>query len=630
MANSNINDILYDMFGSDDEEGSQDETIREDNMHDSHEDTFDELLRDGPRYGMMFDSDTRLYEAYNSFAKKQGCRAHINAIKRYSGEWKVTTVELGHNHDLDPNMTALMASHRSLSMRMKRQLEENDIAGIRVCENIRLVEVQSGGPDKLGATPRDCRNFINERRRLRLGDGDANAIHKLFSSLQKKDPTFFHLMDLDEDLRLRNVMWIHPCSIAAYQDFHDVVSFDTTYLINQYQMPLATVVGVNHHNQSILLGCALLSHEHADSFKWFFSNWVEAMRGVHSTAILSDQCESIKIAVREVLPNTIHRLCLWHICQKIPQKFKGVAEYKRCSTEFYSMIYNNLSIVQFEERWAEFLSQHGLQTSRWLTDLYAERENWAPIYLNHYFWAGMVSTQRSESMHAFFDYYVNSQSTLKTFVEQYEVAINDKIRKELEADFQSKSWRPRLTSKYVWEGQFSRAYTLNLYKIFQEEINKICNCNVKEVACVGEDDVGGVERFEVLEMLIGCIEYHRQYTYIVDYRPSGEYISCNCRKFEFKAEYKETQEMEQDYQECVELGGSFEEKRKFLKKRNKETKKALINWKTPSPAASASVLAEEGISLEIVVGDPKVNRPRGRPEQKRFKSDVEKNRSRRK
>ena len=86
-------------------------------------------------------------------------------------------------------------------------------------------------------------------------------------------------MGLNEDLRLRNVMWIHPRCIAVYQDFHDVVSFDTTYLINQYQMPLATVVGVNHHNQSILLGCALLSHEHADSFKWFFSNWVEAMWG---------------------------------------------------------------------------------------------------------------------------------------------------------------------------------------------------------------------------------------------------------------------------------------------------------------------------------------------------------------
>ncbi|KAL1532608.1 hypothetical protein AAHA92_32595 [Salvia divinorum] len=280
-------------------------------------------------------------------------------------------------------------------------------------------------------------------------------------------------------------------------------------------------------------------------------------------------------------------------------------------------------------------------------------------------------------MHAFFDSYVNCRSTLKTFAEQYEVAVNDKIRKETEADFQSKSWKSRLTSKYTWEGQFASAYTLNVYKIFVEEINKICNCNVKEVACIGEDDDAiGVERYEVLEMLIGCNEYHKQYTYIVDYRPSGEYISCNCRKFECKdilcvhvlkvlvykdvqhvneryilrrwrkdvhrlhssivftggyphmtAEYKEIQEMEQDFQQCVDLVGGSEEKMKFLKKRGKETKNALMNWRNPVPEVPSG-LVEEGISPEILIGDPKVSRPRGRPKQKRFKSVVEKNRSR--
>ncbi|KAL8533220.1 hypothetical protein ACS0TY_009459 [Phlomoides rotata] len=60
---------------------------------------------------------------------------------------------------------------------MKRQLEANDIAGIRPCKNVRICEVQSGGPQNLGCLPRDCRNFVDQRRRLRLGDGDAEAIH---------------------------------------------------------------------------------------------------------------------------------------------------------------------------------------------------------------------------------------------------------------------------------------------------------------------------------------------------------------------------------------------------------------------------------------------------------------------
>ncbi|KAL1544896.1 hypothetical protein AAHA92_21688 [Salvia divinorum] len=267
-------------------------------MHDSHEDAFDELLREGPKSDMMFDSETRLYEAYNSFAKKQGCLAHINATRRRdSGKWKVTTVHLGHNHDLDPNMSALMAGNRSLSMKMKRQLEANDIAGIRICI---------------------------------------------------------------------------------------------------------------------------------------------------------------------------------------------------------------------------------------------------------------------------------------------------------------------------------------------EEINKICNCNVKEVACIGEDDAIGVERFEVL---VYKDVQHVNERYILRrwrkdvYRPHSSIVFTGGYPH-MTAEYKEIQEMEQDFQQCVDLAGGSEEKMKFLKKRGKETKNALMNWRNPVPEAHASVLVEEGISPEILIGDPKVSQPRGRPKQKRFKSVVERNRSR--
>ncbi|KAL8488555.1 hypothetical protein ACS0TY_024730 [Phlomoides rotata] len=179
---------------------------------------------------------------------------------------------------------------------MKRQLEANDIAGIRPCKNMRICEVQSSGPQNLGCLLRDCRNFVDQRRRLRLGDGDAEAIRQLFCRLQLKDENFFYSMDLDQDGRLSNILWIHPRCRAAYKEFHDVVSFDTTYLVNRYKMPFASIVGVNHHGHSILLGCAL--------------NWLQAMNGVHPNAIIADQCPSINLAIRDVMPNTTHRYCI--------------------------------------------------------------------------------------------------------------------------------------------------------------------------------------------------------------------------------------------------------------------------------------------------------------------------------
>ncbi|KAL8497642.1 hypothetical protein ACS0TY_021106 [Phlomoides rotata] len=72
-------------------------------------------------------------------------------------------------------------------------------------------------------------------------------------------------------------------------------------------MSFGAFVGVNHHGQSILLGCALVTKEDSASLKWVFENWIEAMGFVHPTAILIDQRESIKNALRDVMSNTVHR-----------------------------------------------------------------------------------------------------------------------------------------------------------------------------------------------------------------------------------------------------------------------------------------------------------------------------------
>lgn len=57
--------------------------------------------------------------------------------------------------------------------------------------------------------------------------------------------------------------------------------------------------------------------------------------------------------------------------------------------------------------------------------------SWVPAFVNKHFWAGMSSTQWSESMNAFFDKYVNSKTTLKQFVEQYENSLTINVRKRV-------------------------------------------------------------------------------------------------------------------------------------------------------------------------------------------------------
>ena len=67
---------------------------------------------------------------------------------------------------------------------MKRQLEVNDIAGIPLHKSYNSVVVEAGGYENLTFVEKDYRNYIDQVRRLRLGEGDTAAIQAYFSKMQ--------------------------------------------------------------------------------------------------------------------------------------------------------------------------------------------------------------------------------------------------------------------------------------------------------------------------------------------------------------------------------------------------------------------------------------------------------------
>ncbi|XP_019241123.1 PREDICTED: protein FAR1-RELATED SEQUENCE 5-like, partial [Nicotiana attenuata] len=360
--------------------------------------------------------------------KRKNCRARINGILEENGSWRVSKVVKKHNHQLEPALSRLMAGHRSLSKSLKRTLAAKDIAGLRPSKNIRVAEVLAGGPENLGCTPKDCRNYILNSRKLQLQEGDAQSLPKFFSDMQQKDREFYYSVDVDSFGRLRNVVWVYSHSKVAYEEFHDVICLDTTYLVNRYNMSFASFVGVNQHRQSILLGCALMSSEDIT---------LGALNNVHPLAIMIDQCDSIKAVISAMMPNTIHRYCIWHIFAKLPTKLSGVLDGKISKVEFKALVLDSINVAEFERQWTDFIEKYNLEERDWFYKLYLEKEKWVPVYLNDHFWAGMLSTQRSEGMHAFFDGFINRQSTLKLFVQHYELAIRAKFEKELEAEYRS-------------------------------------------------------------------------------------------------------------------------------------------------------------------------------------------------
>ncbi|XP_022871549.1 uncharacterized protein LOC111390703 [Olea europaea var. sylvestris] len=99
----------------------------------------------------------------------------------------------------------------------------------------------------------------------------------------------------------------------------------------------------------------------------------------------------------------------------------------------------NSAVVEadFEEGWRVMIDTYDLHENTWLLGLYENRCRWVPCFFKTSFWASMSTTQRSESMNAFFDGYVHSKTSLKQFINQYERALRSKVEKEIQADFRS-------------------------------------------------------------------------------------------------------------------------------------------------------------------------------------------------
>ncbi|XP_028087109.1 protein FAR1-RELATED SEQUENCE 8-like [Camellia sinensis] len=185
---------------------------------------------------------------------------------------------------------------------VKRILEINDQANIGVSRNFHSMVVEAGGYESLTFDERDARNYIERARRLRFGEGDAKSFQSYFMRMQAHSERFFYVIDVDEEFRIRNLFWTDARSRATYEAFGDVVSFDTTYLTNKYDIPFALFVRVNHHGQSILLGCGLLSSEDTNTFVWLFKSWLSCMSNHPSKIIITDQYRAMQNAIEIVFP----------------------------------------------------------------------------------------------------------------------------------------------------------------------------------------------------------------------------------------------------------------------------------------------------------------------------------------
>ncbi|KAH7663176.1 FHY3/FAR1 family protein [Dioscorea alata] len=452
---------------------------------------------------------------------RECCPAKLAVVKKREG-FQVSLFVEGHNHVMtSPGRVHLLPSHRKVTAAQKSLTRQLGEANVPPCQKMRILELQCGGIENVGFTQRDLYNAERDRRNS-IGGHDADMFYEYLKSEQENNSAFTFKIETDDENRLTHCFWADATCRKSYKYFGDVVVFDTTYNTNKYCMVLAPIVGVNHHGRTTVFGCALLSKETIETFEWFFREWLKAMPAGPPKLIITDQDPAMAKAIERTLPRTTHRLCIWHIMNKFPEKISGQG-WLQYSDEFKKCIWNSETAVEFEARWVDLVQKSNLTNNQWLKDMYTIREKWIPAYTKHIFAAHMSSSQRVEGEHAFFKRFVSKENSLLDFVTMYDKALTHIRHNELELDHKDANEKPVLKTSWGMEKKMSQVYTRSVFYKFQEQIHQVLayvatkmdeNENFMLWKVEREEDQGSKSHQVAVEKASNC-------------------VSCNCNMFEF-------------------------------------------------------------------------------------------------
>lgn len=455
---------------------------------------------------------------------RTGCLAMIRLRLVETNRWRIDEVKLEHNHLFDPERVQNSKSHKKMEVGSKRDLEPTVDVEVRTIKLYRTSVVDSASSWNLTSRGTENDKLIQSCC-LKLKAGDLQAIHNYFCQKQLTSPNFFYIMDLNDEGQLRNVFWIDSRARAAYSYFGDVVAVDTTCLSNKYEIPLVGFIGINHHGQFILLGCAFIAQETVETYVWLFRTWLTCMLGRPPQTIITDRFKAIQSAISEVFPRAHHRYCLPLVMQSIIFNLGQLQEFEAFESILNGTVYSSLKTDEFETSWDNMLERFGIRDHEWLQIWYEDREKWAPVYQKDTFLAGLFAVQSGESFSPFFAGHVHERTSVQEFLDLYDV-IMQKIRlKEALDDLESCKSNPLLRTRCYYELQLSKFYTKQIFEKFQVEVEMMSCCGtINQVHTSGP-----VTTYVVKECESGGIKELRSFE--VMYDKAAVEVRCVCGGF---------------------------------------------------------------------------------------------------
>ncbi|KAL0405203.1 UNVERIFIED_CONTAM: protein FAR-RED IMPAIRED RESPONSE 1 [Sesamum latifolium] len=438
------------------------------------------------RYGVTPESESG--SSRRPSVKKTDCKASMHVKRKRDGKWYIHEFIKEHNHELLPALAYHFRIHRNVKL-----AEKNNI---------------------------DILHAVSERTRKMYVEMSRQSGGSFNSCLSKNE--FDHQFDRGRSASEELVL-VDAKTRKDYISFNDAVFFDTSYMKINEKMPIALFLGVNHHFQPMLLGCALLADETKPTFVWLMKTWLRAMGGQAPTVIITDPDKQLKSAIEEVFPYSRHCFALWHILERMHETLAHVLkQHENFMKKFNKCIFNSLTDEEFDMRWWKMVGRFELQENEWVHSMYVDRKKWVPTFMRDTFLAGLSTYQRSESVNSFFDKYIHKKINLKEFVRQYGAILQNRYEEEDMADFDTLHKQPALRSPSPWEKQMSTIFTHAIFRKFQVEVLGVVGCHPKKEKEMGANVIFRVDDCEKTE------------NFVVTWNEAKSEVSCSCLMFEYK------------------------------------------------------------------------------------------------
>nr|GEZ58280.1 hypothetical protein [Tanacetum cinerariifolium] len=235
--------------------------------------------------------------------------------------------------------------------------------------NIEIIEqeneVESDGDDDLPevADPYTIMKKVT-------GESDAQILINKMENAKMYVP-HFTFQYKEENSKLVAMFWANEVAKCNYKEFGDIISFDATFNSNKYNMKFVPFIGVDNHRKCVTLGSGMLLHKHTASYTWLLKAFMTAFKK-EPTMIVTDQDEAMKRAIEAVFTKAKHKLCMWHIMQKILSKIcKEIYDETDFKDRFNKIVWNMfMEPLKFKEKWEKLIEDFGLQNHKWMTNMF--------------------------------------------------------------------------------------------------------------------------------------------------------------------------------------------------------------------------------------------------------------------